>query len=99
MLRARAENLNERAPRLCLGQGVPMTELVTLRTVHGWRRFWCLREESYSLGDAGFLIDPETEYGRHLQPNAIALNRLDEAPCLVLLGEPGIGKSTSVEQD
>ncbi|HEY0477793.1 MAG TPA: hypothetical protein VGD37_09725 [Kofleriaceae bacterium] len=66
--------------------------------VHTWRRFWCARDGSYSLADDGFLVDPETEYGRHVH-DIVALDRLTEVPCLVLLGEPGIGKSTVVQQE
>ena len=66
--------------------------------VHAWRRFWCVRDGSYSLADDGFLVDPETEYGRHVH-DIVALDRLIDVPCLVLLGEPGIGKSTVVQQE
>lgn len=69
-----------------------------LPELHGWRRFWCAREGTYSLGDDGFLVDPETELGRHVH-DVVALERLQEAPCLVLLGEPGIGKSTVIREE
>ena len=71
---------------------------VAVAEVHRWRRFWSSREGTYSLGDAGFLVDPETEYGRHVH-EVIAIDRLEEAPCLVLLGEPGIGKSTVIREE
>jgi nucleoside phosphorylase len=71
---------------------------VVLPEVHRWRRFWCSREGTYSLGDGGFLVDPETAYGRHVH-DVVAIERLEGAPCLVLLGEPGIGKSTVIRQE
>ena len=71
---------------------------VVIPQVHDWRRFWCSREGSYSLHDGGFLVDPETELGRHVH-GAVATERLEAVPCLVLLGEPGIGKSTVIRQE
>jgi len=76
----------------------PVTPVATA-PVHAWRRFWTRPEQSYILDEGGFLVDPETEYGRYLQPNATALDRLDDTPCLVLLGEPGMGKSTTLRQE
>jgi len=43
-------------------------------------------------------VDPETDHGRHVH-EIVALDRLVDVPCLVLLGEPGIGKSTTVQQE
>lgn len=68
------------------------------RSLHSWRRFWCAREGMYSLGDDGFLVDPETAFGRHVH-DVHALESLADVPCLALLGEPGIGKSTAMRQE
>lgn len=67
--------------------------------VFPWKRFWCRREDSYSLGDRGFLFDPEGEHGALLNPHLVAFNELQAIPCLALLGEPGIGKSWSLSLD
>ncbi len=64
-----------------------------------WKRFWCRREDSYSLGDRGFLSDPEGEHGKLLNPHLVTFNQLQAIPCLALLGEPGIGKSWSLSAD
>lgn len=64
-----------------------------------WKRFWCRRDASYTLGDSGFLIDPDAEHGAALNPNLLTLDQLQEVPCLALLGEPGIGKSWSLGAD
>jgi|GEM_PF-6787979 len=29
-----------------------------------WERFWCERTESYSLTEKGYLMDPNSEYGK-----------------------------------
>ena len=65
---------------------------------HRWRRFWCLREGKSFLYDGGFLYDPETAFGRHVHDIA-AIERLENRSCLVLLGEPGIGKSTAIREE
>jgi hypothetical protein len=49
--------------------------------------------------DRGFLIDPEDEHGHILQPHVGTLASAVDVPCLVLLGEPGLGKSTALEGD
>jgi len=51
------------------------------------------------LSDDGYLADPEAKYWRALNPDLVALSTLRELRCLVLLGEPGIGKSTAVDED
>ena len=42
-------------------------------------------------------MDPEGEYGHIWNPNLVTLEALDDVACLVLLGEPGIGKSNALE--
>lgn len=69
------------------------------RPTHKWRRFWCKPEELYLLGDAGFLIDPDAEHAKYFQPHAVAIEALRDSPCLVLLGEPGMGKSTALAHE
>jgi hypothetical protein len=63
-----------------------------------WKRFWCRREESFSLNDDGYLMDPEGEYTKYSQPHAVPFEKIATHPCLALLGEPGIGKSTSMAE-
>jgi hypothetical protein len=61
--------------------------------VYDWKRFWCPRSSQINLGDRGYLTDPESEYGKYANPELVGLEAIAEVPCLVLLGEPGIGKS------
>jgi hypothetical protein len=63
-----------------------------------WRRFWYPRSADFRLTDRGYLIDPEGEHGRLLNPEAVSLDGLYSVPCLVLLGEPGIGKTTALRE-
>ena len=63
---------------------------------YNWRRFWCPREGSYSLADRGFLVDPTTGTGKFTQENAYSFEDISQVQCLILLGEPGIGKSIAL---
>jgi hypothetical protein len=65
--------------------------------VYNWKRFWCSRTAQVNLDDRGYLYDPESEY-RHLpNPELVKLEAIADIPCLILLGEPGIGKSQEMK--
>ena len=66
---------------------------------YGWKRFWCPRDGQMNLGDRGFLFDPDSEYGPILNPGVVPFDRIAAKPCLVLLGEPGIGKTTAMKNE
>ncbi|APR86270.1 Hypothetical protein A7982_11619 [Minicystis rosea] len=51
------------------------------------------RGTSAPLDGHGYLADPEGPFGAQLNPEARTLDALAEMPCVVLLGEPGSGKS------
>jgi predicted NACHT family NTPase len=67
--------------------------------VYDWKRFWCPRSSQINLGDHGYLTDPESEWGKHYNPELVGLEAISDVPCLVLLGEPGIGKSKTIEKE
>jgi hypothetical protein len=52
-----------------------------------------------NLSDNGFLVDPEGEHGDKLNPDIVSWEKISATPCLILLGEPGIGKSTALETE
>lgn len=60
-----------------------------------WKRFWCPRDGSYQLTGNGYLWDYDSRpvFG---DSGIVTLEDLIEIPCLILLGEPGIGKSTEI---
>jgi hypothetical protein len=62
-----------------------------------WKRFWCPREGSYRLTEDGYLLDYDTP-SYLTDPNIVTLENLFDVRCLILLGEPGIGKSTEIEK-
>jgi hypothetical protein len=67
-----------------------------------WTRFWSPSDYEFSTED-GFLKDPRPE-GKYAQYDVFGddrlrtLDELSEVPCLILLGEPGIGKSEELSQ-
>lgn len=63
-----------------------------------WTRFWIPREGHLFLDDDGFLADPEGKHGRFRNPDAVPVTEVLSHRCAVLLGEPGIGKSTELER-
>jgi hypothetical protein len=46
----------------------------------------------------GYLEDPASEVGRHSNSHLKTLDELLGLPCLILLGEPGMGKTTTLSQ-
>ena len=70
-----------------------------VQTTYNWRRFWCPREGWYSLADRGYLVDPTTETGKLGQEDVCSFEDISQVQCLILLGEPGIGKSIALKID
>ena len=60
-----------------------------------WKRFWCPREGEIFLTDRGYLADPDIG-GSYCNPLLVPFETIADEHCLVLLGEPGIGKSTAL---
>jgi hypothetical protein len=63
-----------------------------------WERFWMPAGGKLSLGMGGYMLDPRTTHGRALNAGFQGLSE-HAAPCLVLLGEAGMGKSAVIEQE
>src|SRR5688500_15678364 len=56
-------------------------------------RFWLPADKSYSLTSAGWLSDPTSEGLLQADTEATSTRALADRRCLVLLGEPGMGKT------
>lgn len=61
-----------------------------------WTRLWCPWETPVKYDHDGFVLDPESEYGRTLNPDLTTLDALQDQRCLILLGEPGLGKTEAL---
>jgi len=66
---------------------------------YDWKRFWCQPAGRINMSDNGFLVDPDAEYGASLNPDVVSLDQISTTACLILLGEPGIGKSTALADE
>lgn len=64
--------------------------------IYQWKRFWCPRGGQVKTTDDGYLFDPESEYGHIYNPDVVTFDQIAHFPCLVLLGEPGVGKSNAL---
>ena len=62
------------------------------------QRFWVDREATVSLTPDGFFEDPTTEWGPYVQPTVHPLAHFSDTPVLILLGDPGMGKSSELRQ-
>lgn len=66
---------------------------------YDWKRFWIPRDGRLNLHDGGYLVDPDGPFGRHLDPQLRTFEDIADIPCLALLGEPGIGKTTTMRAE
>jgi len=61
-----------------------------------WKRYWCKQDELVTLDGSGFLFDPETKETFYKKTDVVPYSEISKLNCLILLGEPGIGKSTTL---
>jgi hypothetical protein len=61
---------------------------------YNWRRYWRPRGASINFSEDGFLFSPG-EYNPHILP----FEKIADTPVLVLLGEPGIGKTSAMKAE
>ena len=64
-----------------------------------WTRFWHKSADEPASSSVDYLPEADEEWARLAYGQYRALAELAEVPCLVLLGAPGMGKSTAVEDE
>ncbi|MCA8918320.1 MAG: hypothetical protein KDB32_04525, partial [Planctomycetes bacterium] len=62
-----------------------------------WTRLWCPREGTVHIDEQGFLVKASIGEEDFYSPDAKPLPDHLAAPCLILLGPPGMGKTTEIE--
>lgn len=65
------------------------------RKLYAWNRFWVPRDGVFAFDAEGFLLPPPQDptWRKASKTDATSFAEIDGRQCLVLLGEPGIGKS------
>ena len=63
-----------------------------------WKRFWYPRGYGLNLADDGYLPDPDSQSGRIWNKNVVSFEEISGVRALVLLGDPGMGKSTILSE-
>ena len=64
-----------------------------------WNRLWCRQDSFFALDDSGFLFDPDTKESFYRKTDVVKFSEINDLHCLILLGEPGIGKSTTLKKE
>lgn len=67
------------------------------KQIYHWQRFWCPRSSQINFTNDGYLYDPDEKWVRY-NSDLVTLEEIANIPCLILLGEPGIGKSKAIER-
>lgn len=62
---------------------------------YDWLRFWSPWDENHYFEERGYLPDPASTLGS-LNRHVVAFDKLESVPCLILLGPPGMGKTTAL---
>lgn len=70
-----------------------------MKKIFTWKRFLCPPEGNLQLDNSGYLVDPEGEYEKYSNPDVVSFEKIKNTPCLILLGEPGIGKSQTIKDE
>lgn len=68
-----------------------------MKIKYQWKRYWSPPEGIILFTDDGFLENPTGSFGKYANPGLVSLNVPSDAGCLVMLGEPGIGKSVEIK--
>lgn len=69
------------------------------KVIYPWNRYW-VKQGDIPLMDGGLFVEPSAS-DRWFGPssNGVPLSELKDEPCLVLLGDVGMGKSTTIQQE
>src|SRR5436190_13777206 len=63
-----------------------------LKENYTWQRLWCPLDGRLGLAEDGYAWEQGA-----LNKDLVTLESQADVPCLILLGEPGMGKSTTID--
>jgi hypothetical protein len=69
------------------------------RQIYKWERYWVPRDGAFAFDDEGFLLAPykDPQWRKLQRTDIVEFREIEAKPCLVLLGEPGIGKTFALD--
>lgn len=68
--------------------------------IHAWTRYWTKPDGRISLADQGFLVGPAgPDWLGFGSPDLWSFDQIAERRCLILLGEPGMGKTQTLRAE
>lgn len=67
------------------------------KILHNWKRYWVPYGTTIDLSLDGFLPDPESDFEQYFNKEIRTLDQLQDIPCINLLGEPGLGKTKTLD--
>jgi hypothetical protein len=70
-----------------------------MKRTYACQRFWVPQGGIIDLSDGGFLVDPMVETAWYSNQKLYPLPELQHYRALALLGEPGIGKSITLQAE
>jgi hypothetical protein len=62
-------------------------------------RFWAPLSSAVAFGDAGFMHDPAGKWSSAFVPDAVGFDAIASKRGLILIGEPGLGKTTALQRE
>lgn len=69
------------------------------KQIYSWKRFWYPQSGNINFDHDGFVCDPdEISIGKTGNPDLVTFESISKIPCLVFLGEAGIGKTKAVKK-
>ena len=67
--------------------------------VYDWKRLWYPRGTNIDLSPQGYFYYPDSMLASIFGSVVVPFESIADTPCLVLLGEPGIGKSYAMQSE
>jgi hypothetical protein len=83
-------------PALALGAPIRLERSVRAGTELPREPLWLPERQEISMLDSGFMTD-RSDFLAAATPDAKRLSELADVDCLVLIGEPGLGKTTELK--